>query len=157
MRESVGIIALFEHMDSWEGLSLLVTCSNTDHFPTGHMSNTRDQESHFTEFVAQVAAGWRSFRTKPMRASHARARRAIASGIKSRGLSRIQVAVLTGLSPSGFDKARREGRYPRPTLPGGRYDRTLVEMAMDRLSEIDDKGLPTTALDKWRKRGSRAP
>ena len=54
--------------------------------------------------------------------------------ISPRGLSRTQAAAYVGLSPSGFGAARREGKYPNATLPGGRYDRTLLDRAMDKVS-----------------------
>jgi hypothetical protein len=92
-----------------------------------------------------------------MCSSQTGARRSANSGIASRGLNRLQVSALVGLSPTAFDNARRDGKYPGPTLPGGRYDRILIERTMDRLSNIDDEGLPTLALDRWRNRGSRAP
>ena len=70
--------------------------------------------------------------------------------IAPRGLNRIQVAALAGLSPTGFDRARREGKYPGPTLPGGRYDRNLIEKAMDRLSGLNDSdGLSESRDDSW--------
>jgi hypothetical protein len=76
--------------------------------------------------------------------------------IFSRGLTRRQVAALVGLSPSGFDKAGRENRYPKPTLPGGRYDRKLYEKVMNRLSGIDEGESKANDLDVWRRaRGSR--
>ena len=53
-----------------------------------------------------------------------------------RGLSRVEAAAYAGLSPSAFSAARRESIYPNPTLPGGRYDRKLLDEAMDRLSGI---------------------
>lgn len=72
-----------------------------------------------------------------------------------RGLTRKEAATMTGLSPSSFDKARREGLYPSPTLPGGRYDRKLIEHTMDTLSGIGS-GRNDNALDEWRSRhGSR--
>ena len=50
--------------------------------------------------------------------SRRRRRRAIVE-IPPRGLNKAQASALTGLSPTAFDKARREGKYPGPTLPGG--------------------------------------
>jgi hypothetical protein len=70
-----------------------------------------------------------------------------------RGLDRREAAAFVGLSPTAFDKARRENRYPPPTLPGGRYDRRLLNTTMDRLSGLRDE--PISLLDGWRKgRGS---
>ena len=72
---------------------------------------------------------------------------------KSRGFDRREAAAFVGLSPQAFDKARRENKYPPPTLPGGRYDRRLLNSMMDRLSGIRDE--PDAPLDAWRKgRGS---
>jgi hypothetical protein len=77
--------------------------------------------------------------------------------IVPRGLSRHEAATLTGLSPSAFDKARREAKYPGPTLPGGRYDRILIEKAMNNFSGIDESDTPLSALDAWRTdRGARS-
>ena len=77
------------------------------------------------------------------------------SALAPRGLSRCAAAARAGLTPSGFDKARRDGKYPAPTLPGGRYDRRLLDEAMDRLSGIRGCEETVTALDAWRKsRGS---
>jgi len=67
--------------------------------------------------------------------------------IAPRGLSRTQAATLTGLSPSAFDKARLEGKYPGPTLPGGRWDRKVIERAMDRSSGLRDSDTPLEDLD----------
>jgi hypothetical protein len=70
-----------------------------------------------------------------------------------RGLDRREAAAFVGLSPTAFDKARRENRYPPPTLPGGRYDRRLLNTTMDRLSGLRDESI--SPLDGWRKgRGS---
>ena len=77
-------------------------------------------------------------------------RRRATLAITPRGLSRHGAAALTGLSPTAFDKARREGNYPGPTLPGGKYDRNLIEKAMDRLSGLNDNGGPSeSADDSW--------
>ena len=57
-------------------------------------------------------------------------------GLVQRGLTLEQAAALAGLSKSGYKKARKMGDYPGPTLPGKRYDRCLLEDAMDRLSKI---------------------
>jgi hypothetical protein len=70
-------------------------------------------------------------------------------GTEIRGLTQKQAAAIAGLSVSSFKKARREGKYPRPTLPGKRYDRRLLEAAMDRLSGIEATG-GSTPLEKWR-------
>jgi hypothetical protein len=70
--------------------------------------------------------------------------------IPPRGLSRTQAAAYVGLSPSAFDAARRAGIYPNPTLPGGRYDRQLLDEVMSRLSGIALKSEGVSALDWWR-------
>ena len=75
--------------------------------------------------------------------------------VPPRGLSRMEAAAYAGVSPSAFSLARREGKYPNPTLPGGRYDRPLLDQAMDRLSGIVSKSDVMSPLDSWR--GSRDP
>jgi hypothetical protein len=77
-------------------------------------------------------------------------------GIDVRGLTLKQAATVAGLSVSSFKKAQREGKYPRPTLPGKRYDRCLLEVAMNRLSGIESAG-GSTPLDKWREVRHAAP
>ena len=67
-----------------------------------------------------------------------------------RGMKGDETACLWGLSMSGFQKARREGRIPGPTLPGKRYDRVLQEMEMSKLSGIVEN--ESKPLDEWRKR-----
>jgi hypothetical protein len=47
-------------------------------------------------------------------------------------MSGKEAANFYGLSRSAFQKARQEGRIPRPTLPGKRYDRILLEMEMNK-------------------------
>jgi hypothetical protein len=61
---------------------------------------------------------------------------ALPPGLAPRGLTREAAAAYVGLSPAAFDKARRENKYPGPTLPGGKYDLVLLQLAMDRLSGI---------------------
>ncbi len=76
--------------------------------------------------------------------------------LSPRGLSRIQAAAYVGLSPSAFSAARRAGKYPGPTLPGGRYDRRLLDEAMNRLSAISSESDAITPLEAWRRqRGAR--
>jgi predicted site-specific integrase-resolvase len=65
-------------------------------------------------------------------------------------MSGKEAANLYGLSMSAFQKARREGKIPRPTLPGKRYDRILLEMEMNKLSGIIES--ESKPLDEWRKR-----
>lgn len=72
------------------------------------------------------------------------------AAITPRGLSRREAAYFAGLSPTAFDRARRQGKYPDPTLPGGRYDRILLEGVMDRHSGIKGSEESVSALDKWR-------
>jgi predicted site-specific integrase-resolvase len=64
-------------------------------------------------------------------------------------MSGKEAANFYGLSRSAFQKARREGRIPPPTLPGKRYDRILLEMEMNRLSGIVE--YESNPLDEWRK------
>jgi hypothetical protein len=58
------------------------------------------------------------------------------AGLMARGLTREAAAAYAGLSLSSFDKARLENKYPEPTLPGGRYDRLLLDDFMNRLSGL---------------------
>jgi hypothetical protein len=71
-------------------------------------------------------------------------------GLYPRGLTLEQAATLVGLSKSGYNKHKRMGDYPGPTLPGKRYDRSLLEAAMDRLSGIQKDDHGSTPLEKWR-------
>jgi hypothetical protein len=57
---------------------------------------------------------------------------ALPPGLAPRGLTRDAAAAYAGLSPAAFDKARLEQKYPGPTLPGGRYDLVLLQLAMNR-------------------------
>jgi hypothetical protein len=78
-------------------------------------------------------------------------------GLVQRGLTLEQAAALVGLSKSGYKKRQRMGDYPSPTLPGKRYDRRLLEAAMDRLSGIRKEGEASSPLDDWRaSRGARS-
>jgi predicted site-specific integrase-resolvase len=76
--------------------------------------------------------------------------------LTSRGLTREQAAEFAGISPSTFDKYRREGKFPGPTLPGRRYDKRLMEAAMDRSSGIVAEGEAFNALDSWRASRARS-
>ena len=75
-----------------------------------------------------------------------------------RGLTRIEASALAGISPACFDQARAKGIYPNPTLPGKRYDRKALELAMDRLSGMNGGMAPDeeSPLDAWRARNVRA-
>jgi hypothetical protein len=53
-----------------------------------------------------------------------------------RGLTRDQAAAYCGVSAARFDQGRERGEYPQPTLPAGRYDRRLIDLALDRLSGL---------------------
>jgi hypothetical protein len=111
----------------------------------------------WANFEAWLAAEWRKVTTvqASLGSSPKKRSRPTTPGITSRGLSRAEAAALTGLSPTAFDKARREGKYSGPTLPGGKYDRNLIEKAMDRASGLEDSEKPIGPLDAWRKtRGS---
>lgn len=68
-----------------------------------------------------------------------------------RGITRRDAAKLFGLSLSGFDKARREGRIPFATLPGNRYDMRLLNEAMDRMSGISATTTSLSPLEQWMK------
>ncbi len=74
--------------------------------------------------------------------------RMLPAGIAVRGLTHEQAAAFAGLSIATFDKARREGKYPRATLPGRRYDLALLQAAMDRLSGVSTRAI--SPLDAWR-------
>src|SRR4051794_33794732 len=117
-------------------------------------STTSNRHSNLQAWVAaelpRFSALWppigpkkrRRFRTRPE--------------ITARGLDRKEAAELVGLSPTRFDRARREGRYPGPTLPGGKYDRNLLDQIMNGMSGLNREVTPASALDDWRKRGSRS-
>jgi hypothetical protein len=83
---------------------------------------------------------------------------ALPPGLVPRGLTREAAAAYAALSPAAFDKARLEQKYPDPTLPGGRYDLMLLQVAMNRLSGILTESEATSPLDAWRmSRGARSP
>jgi hypothetical protein len=73
-------------------------------------------------------------------------------GVPSRGMTTQEAAELFGISVPAFYNKQRKGEVPRPTLPCGRYDRVLLERAMDRLSGIDREPPPLSPLDQWRSR-----
>ena len=80
---------------------------------------------------------------------------ALPPGLAPRGLTRAAAAAYVGLSPAAFDKARLEQQYPGPTLPGGRYDLILLQVAMNRLSGILTESEASSPLNSWRRnRGS---
>ncbi len=83
---------------------------------------------------------------------------ALPTGLTPRGLTREGAAAYVGLAPAAFDKARLEQKYPGPTLPGGRYDLVLLQVAMNRLSGIMTESEAANPLDAWRmSRGARSP
>jgi hypothetical protein len=71
------------------------------------------------------------------------------SGLTPRGLTREAAAAYTGLSVSAFDKARLEQKYPDPTLPGGRFDRVLLDDWMNKLSGLVAERECASALEQW--------
>lgn len=75
---------------------------------------------------------------------------ALPPGLLPRGLTREAAAAFVGLSPASFDGARAKGDYPGPTLPGGRYDRILLELAANKLSGILTESEARSPLDAWR-------
>ena len=77
-------------------------------------------------------------------------------GLVQRGLTLEQAAAFVGLSKSGYRKRRQIGDYPGPTLPGKRYDRQLLEAAMDRLSGIGKEPEASAPLDDWRATRARS-
>jgi predicted DNA-binding transcriptional regulator AlpA len=66
-----------------------------------------------------------------------------------RGLTLKEAAAIAGISIGTFKKAQNEGKFPKPTLPGKRYDAFLLHNAMNRLSGIGDQQA-LTPLDGWR-------
>lgn len=75
---------------------------------------------------------------------------ALPPSLPPRGLTREAAAAFVGLSLAAFDSARARGSYPGPTLPGGRYDRMLLENAADRLSGLGKEAEASSELDIWR-------
>lgn len=80
---------------------------------------------------------------------------ALPPGLAPRGLTREQAAAFFGVSPTTFDKGRVDGSFPGPTLPGGRYDRVLLDLTANRLSGILTQSEAQNPLDAWR--SSRDP
>ena len=76
-------------------------------------------------------------------------------GMNPRGLTRAAAAAFVGLSPNAFDKARADGKYPKATLPGGRYDLLKLELSMNYLSGINDEHPIIKPLDAWRRKRAR--
>ena len=70
--------------------------------------------------------------------------------IERRALTRAEAAQMAALSPAAFDKARKAGKYPDPTLPGGRFDLKLMHVAMNRHSGLVDDAL-VSPLEQWRR------
>jgi hypothetical protein len=84
------------------------------------------------------------------------AKRRAEDAVPSRGMTAQEAADFYGISSSTFYNKQRKGEIPRPTLPCGRYDRVLLERAMDKLSGINSELPALTPLDEWRnRRGSR--
>ncbi len=82
---------------------------------------------------------------------------ALPPGLTPRGLTREGAAAYVGLTPAAFDKARLQQKYPGPTLPGGRYDLVLLQLAMNHLSGILPENEAVAPLDVWRmSRGARS-
>jgi hypothetical protein len=95
-------------------------------------------------------------RAKPTR--HRANRIKCEGNITPRGLTRNEAADVAGVSVSSFDKARKEGKFPGPTLPGKRYDLVLLHAAMDRLSGISTSGDALSPLEMWRaSHGAHSP
>lgn len=76
-------------------------------------------------------------------------------GLLPRGLTATAAAAYVGLSESRFAQARKEGKYPPPSLPGGRYDLHQLDQAMNSLSGIQSDHQHVTPLDAWRARRAR--
>ena len=74
-----------------------------------------------------------------------------AAEIVSRGLTQKQAAAYCGLSPSAFRNAVRDKELPGPTVPSKRYDRVLLDTAMNQLSGITADEKPLSPLESWRK------
>ena len=71
------------------------------------------------------------------------------AGLIPRGLTREAAAAYAGLSVSAFDKARLENKSPEPTLPGGRYDRLLIDDCMNRMSGFVAERDCASDLEIW--------
>ena len=77
--------------------------------------------------------------------------------IVRRGLTRQQAAKdIFGLKLSTFDKYRKLGIIPGPTLPGGRYDSQLMQATADRMSGISAAAAPLSPLEQWRASRARS-
>jgi predicted site-specific integrase-resolvase len=69
--------------------------------------------------------------------------------IAPRAMTSQEAADFFRLKLSTFYKYRKLGIIPGPTLPGGRYDRQLLEASMDRRSEIKAPTATVSDLDQW--------
>ncbi len=73
--------------------------------------------------------------------------------LQPRGLTREQAATYCGLATDTFDKWVKDGHLPGPFPGSKRWDRKLIDRALDRLSGIaDPTEPPSSALEGWRQK-----
>lgn len=65
-------------------------------------------------------------------------------------LSKAEAAEYCGLSIGGFSHWIGAGKIPRAVVGSRRWDRKAIDLALDRLSNIENHS-PQSALDQWRK------
>lgn len=66
----------------------------------------------------------------------------------ARGLKRQSAAAYCELSPSGFDDWVSRGLLPGPMPGTKRWDRKAIDLALDRLSKIEQDA--PSAYDRWK-------
>jgi hypothetical protein len=76
-------------------------------------------------------------------------------GLPPRGLTGSAAAAYVGLSEGRFAQARKEGKYPDPSLPGRRYDLFQLNEVMNALSGLKSDLAAANPLDAWRARRAR--
>jgi predicted DNA-binding transcriptional regulator AlpA len=67
--------------------------------------------------------------------------------VPGRGLTAKEAAEFCGVAEPTFRKYVHEGKYPRPTLPGKRWDRRLLDKWMDEKSGLTDESSNTSDHD----------
>lgn len=70
-----------------------------------------------------------------------------------RGLRRDQAADYLSLSLAGFDAWVHKGKIPGPIPGTKRWDRKAIDLALDRLSKIEQN--PPSAYDRWKSGDAR--
>tara|TARA_R110000868_G_scaffold123244_2_gene326470 strand:+ start:1167 stop:1424 length:258 start_codon:yes stop_codon:yes gene_type:complete len=73
-----------------------------------------------------------------------------------RAFSRANAASYCGITPSAFGVWQSKGIVPGPIPGTRRWDRRALDHALDRLSGIEDRPAPASALDAWLERQSNA-